>query len=139
MKIYSFFIFSVLCIFLQINFTESRKNDQTNIVSYLKDRLLSTIEEYQESYQSFLYLMKTLKYHFYDNYNQQPQQYKLVKRETNRKRTLYNDITLVNLIQPIIPIYSQLFVMMLVNYLIQLKLNTSAAINLFHLLTSTNY
>jgi hypothetical protein len=90
MKIFSYFLFSILCFFSEINLTNSRKNDQTNIFSYFKDRIYSKIEEYQENYQNFLYLMKSLKYHFYDNYHQQPEhKYKLVKRDSNPKRTLY--------------------------------------------------
>lgn len=91
MKIYSYFLLSFLCFFVEIYPTISKKHDQTNIFSYIKNRIYSKIEEYQENYQNFLYLMKTLKFHFYDNYYQQDRdkdQYKLVKRETNRKRTL---------------------------------------------------
>ena len=90
MKIFSYFLFSFLCFFADINLTQSKKNDQTNIFSYIKDRIYTKIEEYQENYQNFLYLMSSLKYHFYDNYYQTPDhQYKIVKRDSNRKRTLY--------------------------------------------------
>ena len=82
------FIFSVIVLAESAEFEKNK--DEYSLYSFFKDRIMGKLEEYGENYDHFVYLMKSLKHHFYDNYNNQPkEEFKLVKRESPRvKRTL---------------------------------------------------
>lgn len=129
MKVLPFFALLLHVLLVQIYSAQYKKKEDINIFSFLKDRIYSKIEEYQENYQHFLYLVSTLKHHFYDNYYQEPQpKYKLVKRETKQKRTLYNYIILAKLTQLTRLFLYQLCVTMLVSILIQRRPNITVQI-----------
>lgn len=95
MKIYCLYL---SIIFICINNSSSsdfhNNKDDRSFFSFIKDRIYSQIEEFQENFQHFKLLINSLKLHFYDNYNPEIQEkYKMVKRETQRNRKLeYNII-----------------------------------------------
>jgi hypothetical protein len=90
MRLFSLFLVGLVSIFSHAFAAEYSKREESNLFSFIKNRVSSKFEEYQENYQHFLTLMSALKEHFYDNYNAKPKgQYRLVKRESKRPRDLY--------------------------------------------------
>ena len=86
-----------MTLFSKFNCSDRNHKDNNNIFSFIKDGFYSKIEELNENYQHFLHLIKTLKYHFYDNYYEESKEnFKLVKRQQSKpKRDVYSNIILV--------------------------------------------
>ena len=86
------YIFFLKLVFLSIYSSSSnyhKKNDDSNLFSIIKNKIYGKIEEYQQNYEHFKNLMKILKFHFYDNYNNDNKnKFRLVKRETQKTRKL---------------------------------------------------